>query len=315
VRRFWKLTDLDDLNPWEIPTLEREEDLGVPYRLALQEALGADGAFDLHGVGRPPMAVGEARIGFALYADSVADFDALYRAMLLAACGAARVDGLRKLWRYDPFTGGDQRWSYARLAARPPLQRNRENAIHLPVSLDFRLPDPHFFAPLTAEWLTAHSYTAEALAAAVVGEPIAPDYTFAVFTITSAAPPDGYAFNLINDGDLESQRVVFRFASQAVNGFTNPKIENLTTGAQFQVTGTGATANHVLSVNAAPGLGRARLSTDGGYSWADETPNLALGATQAVLMELQPGTNSMRYTDAGTPNLKLYVWLLHSHMA
>jgi len=308
VRRFWRLTDLDDLNPWEIPTLERDEDLGVPYRLALQEALGADGAFDLHGVGRPPMAVGEAKIGFTLYADAPGDFDALYRAMLLATCGATRSNGLRKLWRYDPFTGGDQRWTYARLAARPPLQRRRENVVDLPISLDFRLPDPHFFAPLTTEWLTAHGYTPEALAAAVVGEPIAPDYTFAKFTIASTP----YTFTLENDGDLESQRVIFRFASQAVNGFTNPKIENLTTGAQFQVTRTGATANHVLSVNAAPGLGRARLSTDAGYSWADDTPNLALGPTQAVLMELPPGTSSMRYTDGGTPNLKLYCFWYHA---
>lgn len=152
-------------------------------------------------------------------------------------------------------------------------------------------------------------YAYESVGADVVGEPVAPNLLFAVYDITQTP----FEFNLYNKGVLETRRVVFRFASQGANGFTNPKIENLTTGQEFESTTDGADADDVLSVNCSPGLGRARKSTDGGATWTDDTPNLSIGATQAVVCELAPGDNRMRYTDGAVPNLKLYVWWLHAY--
>ncbi len=202
-----------------------------------------------------------------------------------------------------------QRWSFARASARPGLRKGIESALTQEVELDILLSDPRWYDPITTAWLTGTGYTAETLSTTVVPEPIDPDLTFAVFTI--AATP--YTFTLTNSGDLETQRVIFYLVSQAVNGFTNPQIENLTPGQSFSSSTDGGTTSTRLSINASVGLGRAQKSLDAGVSWADDTPDLSLGAARGILCELQPGANSMRYTDGGTPNLKLYTHWYHTY--
>jgi len=306
MRSFYQLSDLDGSNPYTLSLAAYREDFQTPNRLAMPNPIGADGAYDLHGDRRAPKDRASADLEFSLIAASTTALQTAINSLMAAVEGTTRDLGRRKLWRREVSDSSAARWTYAKAAARPAL--NFAGPLLARATVRLELPEPFLYDSLTTAWLTANGYTAETLASTVVGEPIAPDYTFAVFTVTTTP----FAFNLINNGDLECHRCVFRFASQAVNGFTNPKIENLTNGQQFSSTTDGATAATVLSVNSAPGLGRARLSTDGGGTWTDDTPNVTPGSLQAVLMELQPGSNSMRYTDGGTPNLKLYIWWLHS---
>lgn len=189
------------------------------------------------------------------------------------------------------------------------MAKQRENVLHLPVSVDLVLPDPLFYDPITAAWLAANGYTAQAVSSALVGEPIDPDLDFARFNITTSP----FAFTLKNDGPLETRRVIFRLESQAVGGFTNPQIANATTVQSFSSTTDGATATTVLSINAQAGLGRARVSANGGSSWVDDSLNLLLGQSQAVLMELAPGDNVFSITSGGTPNYRLLCHWMHAH--
>lgn len=307
TRLFYQLTDLDGTNAYTIPRTDYSEKFSTPHRLAMPNPIGADGAFDLHGDNRAPMDKASADLQFTLISNTYAGVQTLIDNLMAGVEGGTRGKGRRKLWRQEQADSTLPRWTYAKARARPDVERPGQILV-AKANVGLELPEPYFYGPLTSTWLTANGYANETLGASVVGEPIAPDYTFAVFTITSSP----YTFSLINSGNLECHRCIFRLASQVVNGFTDPLIENLTNGQGFSSTTDGATAATVLSVNSAPGLGRARLSADGGTTWADDTPALTLGSLQAVLMELQPGTNSFRYTDGGTPNLKLYVWWLHS---
>ena len=308
MREFYRLTDVDNSNPWLIPKRDYREVFAPAYRTAVMPVVGVDGAFDLHGDRRSPLDAAAADIGFRLVASCPADLQGMVDAMWGGLEGLTRDAGRRKLWRYERGDKTAPRWTWARLAARPPIERALVNERHLDVELSLLVPEPFFYEALTTKWLTDNGYTAVTLSSAVTDEPIAPDYVHARFAV--AATP--YDFTLTNRGDVESRRVTFRFDSSAVNGFTNPRINNLTTGQQFDSSRDGSTASHILSVNCAPGLGRARLSTDGGTTWADDTPLLTLPSTQAVVCELAPGANAMRYTDGGTPNLNLDVWWLHA---
>jgi hypothetical protein len=309
LRLFYQLTDLDGTNAYAIPRNGYSEKLVTPHRLAMLNPIGADGAYDLHGDRRAPSDRSSADLEFEFEAASFAALQTSIDALMAAVEGGTRDKGRRKLWRAEGATA--PRWTYAKARATPDIERPPEQVVIAKANVGLELPEPYFYDPLTSAWLTGigHTPTDFTSTPGIVGEPIAPDYVFDTFTITSSP----FTFSLINSGDLECHRCIFRLASQGTAGFTNPLIENLTNGQSFSSTTDGATANSVLSVNSAPGLGRAQLSADAGATWVDDTPALLLGATQAVLMELQPGTNSFRYTDGGTPNLKLYIAWYHSY--
>jgi hypothetical protein len=311
MRAFYRLTDQDDSNAYAFQV--DSERMDVPYRMALATPIGADGAFDLHGDARSPLDVGRARIDLTLTAATTTALDTVISTLLQAARGSTRSKGLRKLWRHSVSDEADARFTWARLASRPDLHLSADHVLYKPVSLDFRLPDPKFYEALTSSWLTANGYTPYTLVNEVeIGQPVSPYLVCAQFSITTTP----YTFTLKNAGALESRRLIFLLRSMATPGtygMTNPKIENLTTGQEWSSTRDSLSSDQRLSVNCSPGLGRARWTTDGGAQWFDDSANLSLGATQAVIMELQPGDNSMRYTDGGTPNLALHCWWLHAY--
>jgi len=313
VRRFYRVTDPDGLNEWLIPDLDLRERFSTPFRASLSTAPGSDGAYDLHGSQRSPVGVGKARLDALLEASDPADpltMQTVIDAAHAGVAGSSRSVGLRKLWRREDVDNSAVRWSYARPQGRLEVRRNLEHVTHVPVRFEFELPDPVFYEALTQAWLVANSYTAELVSAATVGEPVDPDLWFAAFNIIVTSP---FAFTIKNIGPLETRRVIFRLQSNVVNGFTNPSISNTTTGQSFSTTTDGPTATSVLSVNASPGLGRARTSGDGGLAWTDDTVNLQLGSTQAVIMELAPGDNVFSISSDGTPDYDLLVWWAHGN--
>lgn len=308
MRAFSQITDLDGGNAYTIPTLDRREQPIRPFRPVLTELPGADGAFDQYGSDRAPLGQGQADISFLLDAATPAALQTAINDAINGAMGATRQDGLRKLWRAEESDGSAPRWTHARLAEMGDPPADVDHIVHTPLRLMFLLPDPLFYDGLTTAWLIANGYIAETLASPVIGEPVDPYYTFAKFSIAETP----FNFTITNAGDMPARHIIFRFVAQGVNGFTDPAVVNETNAMSFSHTQDGAAAGNVLSVNASPGLGRARYAASAPPS-ADVTAGLALGATQGVLMELEPGANAMRYDDGGTPDLDLYVWWLHAY--
>lgn len=306
MRRFYRLTKPDNAGEWLLPTLEPVEQATVPIRNTLVHASGADGAFDVYADQRAPLDSGSVSLSFIIDGDTGAGLETAIAAMESGLGYADRATGRRKLWSCEA-DGTLPRWAFCKLAERPTMAKQRANILHQQVSVDLLLPDPLFYDPITAAWLAANGYTSQAVSSAIAGEPIAPDLDFARFDITTSP----FAFTLKNAGPLETRRVLFRLESQAAGGFTNPQISNATTVQSFSSTTDGATSSTVLSINAQAGLGRARVSANGGSSWVDDSLNLLLGQSQAVLMELAPGDNVFSITNGGTPNLRLLCWWAH----
>ena len=313
MRTFYRLTDRDETNEWSIPRTGYDETLKIGLRSIVTPGIGQDGGYDLHGIRRSPKDPGSARIVFDMFStnNEITVQQAVTLAMLQAFDGRNRDTALRKAWRRELITSEDERFTWARLTGRPIIALQRGHA-YANVAVDLILPDPTFYEAITSQWLTDNSFNPVEVVAANIGEPIEPYVVFehvggAAITTTPKT------FTLNNNGDTESRWVIFRLESKSATGFTNPKIENLTTGEEWSSTRDGVSASDVLSVNAAPGLGRARYSINNGAVFVDDTNLLSLGVTQAVLMELAPGVNDMRYTDGATPNLDLKVFWYHAY--
>lgn len=305
MRRFYRLTNLDNTGGYRLPRSEYAETLEVPSRTAMLAGIGEDGSFDVHGDLQSPLGEGSAKLGFTLIADCAANLQAQIDELLVGVYGATRDVGKRKLWRWEEGDRSARRWTFARPAARPSIPRDPLNERHVAVSANLLLPEPLFYDALTQKWLTDNGYIP--LERDPSGEPTDPDNWFASFTVVTSPR----TFSIENIGNVESRRVIFRLESLAVNGFTDPTITNSTTGQSFSTTRDGTTALHVLSFNAAPGLGRVQLSVNSGVTWVDDTLLLSLPAGQPVMMELAPGVNQFSIASGGTPNYRLLVLWLH----
>lgn len=301
-----RIADHDGGGPYDLTGKLVSWRVQAGVRAALVPAAGAGGAYDAQGRARAPEAEAELEMELAIIAQSE---EGLYTELMAAAqaiMGPRWARGLRRLyWQKGAESGY---WSYARALARPEAEHGPSNLLFSKLQARLALPDPYAYLPLTTSWLTANGYTAATLGAAEVPEEIAPDLTFAQFSVTTTP----FAFTIKHTGDVESRRILFLFYSQAAGGMTNPRVRNATTGQEWQVTLTGATAQTRLSVFCAPALGRAQRSDNAGASWSDVTPSLSLGNLQGVVMELAPGANQLTYVDGGTPNLVLYVAWWHA---
>ena len=123
--------------------------------------------------------------------------------------------------------------------------------------------------------------------------------TETIVTLPIGASPA--VMEVVNAGTADARDLVLQLASGGTNGYTNPAIQNTTTGEWLSFALTGAAANHRLRVE----TGRAAVerSTDGGTTWISAQGALSLGATQAGLMTLVPGSNYIEFTSDGTPNM------------
>lgn len=304
-RAVYRLTDLDGSNAWSTPVIH--EEMTRPLRAAVQGIVGADGGFDLHGLRRAPMDPGRAAVEIILNGSTQA---ALQTAIDAARAGILgnRIDrGLRKYWRWETADGSAGRWTYARPVEVTDAPKDRGSLLVQRMRAEFLLPEPVFYQSLAQADYDALSLTNEAISSALfptgTGALLNPDYRFAKFTVT-ASPT---TFTLTNNGSVETRRIVFYLVAQASNGWTNPAIENTTTGQKINITDSSPTTSTRLCINCASGLGAMDKSTDGGSAWTDATVSLDLGSvTQAVLMELWPGANSFSVTSGGTPNFLVY---------
>lgn len=112
------------------------------------------------------------------------------------------------------------------------------------------------------------------------------------------------AFAVVNPGGLPVEETTIRFRANAANFFTNPLLDNLTNGYAFQSTRDGVNANSELLLDTSrPYVG---WSTNDGASYADDIALMTFGGLQIPLSwRWEVGSNSLRYTNTGTPGLTI----------
>lgn len=309
MRKWWRITDLNNENPWTIPKFDYSEDgISYQFRNILRASPNRDGSLDMFGDRRGLRTEARASLAFTLVSSCAADLKDEIASMLAAFEGDSVSKGLRKLWRWEDPSGLGRRFAFGRLRERPkmPTQFSQRT---LPVNVDLVMPDPLLYSPLSALGLVAAGYVAEDIPLAIVGEPINPELTFAKFAAVTTSPK---ALTIVNEGDQISTFLIFRFESISADGFSNIVITNNTTGEALSTPRDAASANDIWQVNARPGLARAQYSTDLGATFVDDTRSLSLGTLQGLPMSLAPGSNSISITCAGTPNYDLFVWWRHA---
>lgn len=111
-------------------------------------------------------------------------------------------------------------------------------------------------------------------------------------------------FTVTNPGSMPAELMVIRFRSNGATGYTNPILENLTNGFEFRSLRDAIDANSELKLDTEePSV---RHSTDDGGTYADDFANYTLPSLQMPLsFRLDPGPNSIRYTNTGTPALNI----------
>lgn len=270
------------------------------FRGVTVEAFREDGGFN--GLGRtpPPVQPGPRDYAFYLKGDTEQDVELARLEML-----EALADGPGKLYfaPASPLIG-------------PPLVYSEdaylvdEEAEHIVpwlalTRLTFQLDKPLLIWPLTEAdvdgLVDANADPAETIGASVWGESW-DERVAAVWSVTSSP----FTFTLSNPGHRRIKPVI-RIESQAVDGWTNPKLENLTTGQEVSLAATGSTNQHIWQVHAADQAHGSRLSDDGGSSWSNVWPSTALNTTQGRVMELARGANQLRFTSDGTVNCRILI--------
>lgn len=178
------------------------------------------------------------------------------------------------------------------------------------VTIEWQVYNPVLYLPISSGYLIRNSYTPITISDDVFGEP-GEEHVFASFPV-SASPT---TFTINNPGQMRTDSIIIRIESLGVNGYTNPRLENLTSEQWVRFAKTGSTVNHVIQANCSIGPHRVRESTDAGQSFVDNPndgniwPSTTISDLQVPLMEMVPGDNEFSFTCEGTPNCRvLMLW-------
>lgn len=175
--------------------------------------------------------------------------------------------GLGKLYTIDA-AGTAGRWAYARPLEVPQISIRGDSPNLMPVIASFRRQSDWYG---TAQYGSSFPGTAG--------------------TIT---------FNVVNDGNARVFNSIF-IVKGSVTG--SPALTNLTNGYLWTSNRRGTTASSWFKVDA--GAGSVGFSTDDGASYANDYANFGRGSLQAQFMVLEPGTNSMQLTGAGSGTISV----------
>lgn len=266
-RYLYRFTSIDENTVLTFPLVQYEWESSQDQRLALSPAVGAHYAHDHQVRAASPRDPARESVRAMVSESSAGDIDT---ELANIRARAIRI-GLGKLWTKDE--GDNLRWAYARPVATPgmTLRWDQVEANIVPVNLDWeRLSD----------WFEETKTTGS--------------------TTVSSSPHD---FTINNPGDLPAYAIVFRFRSDGASGFTDPKLLNLANAYEFESTRDAVDTDSELRVDTDEH--DVEWSTDNGSSYSDDYGNFSIGDAQVQWMVLEPGDNSMRYTDGGTPNLTI----------
>ncbi len=300
-----RVTKFDD---WMIPTLGREEPNGFSVRDSSLTGFRTDGQYSSWGNSRAPLDQRDYKVTFTLSPDETAfdkeaNLESKKDTMLATFMRGRKRLYFRTLGSSDPEFFG---FAYVKDV---DFERSITESLRLRVTVVFHMDNPVLYRPLSSSDITGMGFTAVEVAANQLGETWE-ERTFASFTVNSSP----YTFTIVNTGHLRTTRVLVRLESLGSAGFTNPKVENVTHSQSIQSTFDAVDANSRWQVNCYTGFSRVRSSLDAGASWSSDWPNTTLGDSQATILELAPGGNLIKYTDGGTPNLRVMVLWLPSYL-
>jgi hypothetical protein len=291
---------------WTIPTADRIHEhvlRSVSQKGFRTLAIGS------YGSGLPPLDPGDFAMHFKLLGSSESDLYTQQTAM-----NAALGLGRQKLrFHFVDTAVGPELFCYA---VKKSLKPRIANLFVVDYDLVLHIDDPTLYQVLTTGQQTAAisglsqavTVTTETVSSAIFGESW-DERTFVKIGPITTTP---FTFTLTNSfGNLRTSRVLVRLVPAGANGYTNPKVENLTLSQSIQTTFDGLTTSHLWQSNSAIGPGRIRNSTNGGTTWNLDAPNWTLGDLNGPTpIEFTVGANSMKVTDFGTPNYYLYLlWL------
>lgn len=164
--------------------------------------------------------------------------------------------GRGKLW--SKGDGSNMRWAWARMDPMPPFKISWDQVSAIPVSISFTRMSDWFEADLTT------------------------------LTVNIAASPEVVPFTSPGNTKIYDAIITLK------GPYTNPNIVNSRNGMEMGSTTDGAAATDWLRFDCArQTVGK---STDSGGSWADDTANLVLPASQHRMMVLEAGLNNLTVT-------------------
>lgn len=173
--------------------------------------------------------------------------------------------GMGQLWTTDP--GGDERWADAKLASRPTITSVTNRWGYSPVSCRFR------------------RYS---------------DWQGPIVTGSQVVNTTPQLVALPNDGTARQRRFTFRLRSNSATGFNRPQMEHMGNGLVLGSTRVASTALQEIKIDGERSL--VDWSTDDGLTYVSDWASVVLGPKQVDFMRLEPGVNTLRFTNTGTPN-------------
>lgn len=260
-----KFEDTSGTQSYSFPQDDYGYEAAQALRVADAVSIGADYAHDHLGGLRWAKGVGEEAVRFAIWgADADTAMDAF------DDC-ARRLLNIGRGKLFVLFPDGSRRWCWAKVVERPSYMVEAETLFKLAVAVRLRR---------YSDWYSTTATTGS--------------------QVVNATPT---SWTITNAGNTRVTAAVFRLRSSGATGFTNPRLENVTTGEQIDSSRDAASANDELKID----CGRMQVlrSTDDGATYSDDYANVTLPATQVDLLTLEPGDNTIRYTDGGTPSLTI----------
>ena len=124
-------------------------------------------------------------------------------------------------------------------------------------------------------------------------------------SVSETVTSQNQQWTVTNPGDLDVMGVTVRFKSNGSGGFTKPSILNQTNGHSITHDRTAADADSEVRIDTERHT--AEWSTDAGGSYSDDIGNFEIGAEQVAWMRIEPGNNTLSYSDDGTPNVDVEV--------
>lgn len=266
-----KFTDMDGVSSYTFNTADFEQEMSGAFSIARQGVIGGNYGY-LHRTAAPVREPASVRLRFSVVSSSPSDVDTEVDNL----AGVLYRVGLGKLFTVD--SAGARRWCKAILAADPQVSWRAGDIFRKGIGLDFlRFSD--WFAEAATE-------------------------DTAVITSTNTT------FEINNPGTLPSRFVVIRLRANTAGGFTNPKLVNETNGYEFETSRDSASSNDEVKLDTEePSVG---YSTNDGVSYTDDFANLVLPDGHPPLaFPIEPGINTIRITNGGTPDLDVD-WSLYA---
>lgn len=251
-----KFTDLSDANTFTFPTDSLEYEQRRKLRNTHEIISGVNGVFNFYRGEAPPLDVWQISVRWKDIQASAGALDTQLDDI------ASKLYKAGKLWfLYDDSS---RRFVYAELEELPLIRIGPGQARHVPIIAKF------------------------------IGFGDKRDENETTGTESSiASSPD--TFNITNPGNAYVYDAVFTLTALSNNGFTNPKLENLTTGESIETTRDSAATNDELIIDCGKGTVK--------FNGSDDFSLVTIGATQRPFISLAPGVNNMRLTIGGTPDL------------